>query len=153
MRQIFLGCVLAAAVYPAAAQPILRPKQVAKQIAKELAKTPAQIPDALTIRLMNMTPEQRERALGNLNPQRRANVEQRLARLDLLSPEQKAELTRRLREFQKLPQDRREAVRAEMQNLRTMRPFERRLRLNSAEFKQDYSPEEVRLMRDVWGLP
>ena len=51
---------------------------------------------------MNMTPEEREKLLANLPPQRRENLEKRLNRLDQLPPEQKAELDRRFEEFQKL---------------------------------------------------
>jgi hypothetical protein len=121
-----------------------------KQIARP--KTPAQIPDAQVNRLMKMSPEEREKVLANLPPQRREALEKRLARLDQLPAEQKAELDRRFQEFQKLPPVRRQAVRDELQTLRALRPVERRARINSPEFREQYSPEEIQLMRDVWNV-
>jgi hypothetical protein len=126
---------------PPASQPIARPK------------TPAQIPDAQVNRLMKMSPEEREKVLSNLPPQRRQALEQRLSRFDQLPTEQKAELDRRFQEFQKLSPVRRQAVRDELQTLRGLRQPERRARMNSPEFREQYSPEEIRLMRDVYGLP
>jgi hypothetical protein len=134
-------------------------KQVAKPNIKQglppaprPAPTPAQIPDAQVNRLMKMSPDEREKVLANLPPQRRQALEQRLTKLDQLPPEQRAELDRRFQEFQKLSPVRRQAVRDELQTLRGLRPAERRTRINSPEFREQYSPEEIQLMRDVWGL-
>ena len=135
-------------------------KQVAKPNFKQVLppgtqarpQTPAQIPDAQINRLMNMTPEEREKFLSSLPPERRVAREQQLAKLDQLPPEQKAELNRRFQEFQKLSPVRRQAVRDELQTLRGLRPVERRARVNSPEFREQYSPEEIRLMRDVYNL-
>jgi hypothetical protein len=69
-----------------------------------------------------------------------------------LPADQKAELDRRFQEFQKLPPVRRQAVRDELQTLRALRPVERRARINSPEFREQYSPEEIQLMRDVWNV-
>jgi hypothetical protein len=137
-------------------KPAPAPKQNAKPqgsvaIPKQ-PKTPPQIPDAQVNRLMNMSPEEREKFLANLPPERRENLEKRLNRLDQLPPEQKAELGRRLEELQKLPPARRQAVRAELQTLRGLRPVDRKARVNSPEFREQYSPEEIRLMRDVWNI-
>src|SRR5262245_39763694 len=66
--------------------PIERPKQ---------PRAPAQIPDALTNRLMNMTPEQREKALANLPQNRRDGIQKRLERLDQLPDDEKARLNQR----------------------------------------------------------
>ena len=157
-----LACALALATALRAAPQAAKqqPKQAAKPNAKQQGsvaipkqpKTPPQIPDAQVNRLMNMTPEQREKFLANLPPERRENLEKRLNRLDQLPPEQKAELDRRFGEFQKLPRPRQQAVRQELQTLRGLRPVDRRARINSPEFKEQYSPEEIQLMRDVWGI-
>jgi hypothetical protein len=157
------SCALAlASLLRAAPQPSGKQKQLAKPNAKQTfpqapkqpqrPNTPAQIPDAQVNRLMKMSPEEREKVLGNLPPARRQALEQRLARLDQLPPEQKAELDRRFQEFQKLPPVRRQAVRDELQTLRGLRPVERRARINSPEFREQYSPEEIQLMRDVWNV-
>lgn len=108
-------------------------------------------------RLMQMSPEQRERALAQLPPDRRAEVEQRLGQLDKqfqrLPPEQQAALQERYQSFNKLPQERRTAIRAELQQLRTMRPVDRAARLNGDEVKQNFSPEELSILRGVSGVP
>jgi hypothetical protein len=155
-----LACCALALMPALQAQASNKQKQVAKPNFKQVlppatqarAKTPAQIPDAQVNRLMNMTPEEREKALANLPQQRRQALEQRLARLDQLPPEQRAELDRRFQEFQKLSRVRQQAVRDELQTLRGMRQPERRARINSPEFREQYSPEEIRLMKDVWNL-
>lgn len=99
-------------------------------------------------RLANMTPEQRERALSKLPPERRAYVEGQLNRLGNLSPEQRAKLLQRYDEFQGLPRDRQSAVRSELQSLRKLPTPQLRERLNSPEFQQNFSPEEQRLLRE-----
>jgi hypothetical protein len=100
-----------------------------------------------------MTPEEREKALAQLPPERRAQIEQRLNRLAQLPPEQRAELQQRYQEFQSLPKDRQEAVRLELQSLRALPPRLRQRRLNSPGFQREYSPEEQRLLRQSMGLP
>jgi hypothetical protein len=97
-------------------------------------KTPKGIPGPAVQRLLNMTPEEREKALAQLPPERRAQIEQRLNRLAQLPPEQRAELQQRYQEFQSLPKD-------------------RQRRLNSPGFQREYSPEEQRLLRQSMGLP
>jgi hypothetical protein len=116
-------------------------------------KTPKGIPGPAVQRLLNMTPEEREKALARLPPERRAQIEQRLNRLAQLPPEQRAELQQRYQEFQSLPKDRQEAVRLELQSLRALPPRLRQRRLNSPGFQREYSPEEQRLLRQSMGLP
>ena len=99
-------------------------------------------------RLANMTPEQREKALARLPPERRAYVEEQLNRLGQLSPEQRARLLQRYDEFQGLPRDRQAAVRSELQALRKLPTPQLRERLNSPDFQQNFSPEEQRLLRE-----
>jgi hypothetical protein len=116
-------------------------------------KAPPQIPDAQINLLMNMTPEEREKLLSRVPPDRRESISQRLQRLDQLPPEQKAQLNWRFQEFQKLSPLRQRAIRAEMQTLKDLRQPQRRLRIQSPEFREQYSPEEIRLMKDVWNIP
>ena len=84
-------------------------------------------------------------------------MEQRLNQLDRqfqrLPPEQQAALQERYQVFNKLPQERRTAIRMELQQLRTMRPADRAARLNSDEVKQNFSPEELSILRGVSGVP
>jgi hypothetical protein len=99
-------------------------------------------------RFLKMTPEEREKALSRLPPERRAVIEQRLQRYENLTPEQKERMNQRLDSFQSLRPARRIAVRQELQRLRQMSFAERRKTLNSEEERQKFSPEEYQLLRE-----
>lgn len=116
--------------------------------AKALPRRPPALPGPALRRLSEMTPEQRQKALSRLAPERRARIEEQLNRLDQLPPEQRARLIERYEVFQGLPPDRRVAVRAELQALRKLPTPELHQRLNSPEFQQNFSPEEQRLLRE-----
>jgi len=117
----------------------------------------APLPAPQLQRLMQMTPEQRERALSRLSPEQRQDVEKRLNQFETqfrkLPPEQQAALQQRYEAFSKLPQDRRTAIRQELQQLRAMPPAQRAERLNSDDAKQSFSPEELGILRGVAGVP
>ncbi len=102
---------------------------------------PPALPTPVLQRLAQMTPEQRQKALARLAPERRERLEQQLNKLDQLPPEQKARVLERYDAFQGLPRDRQGAVRAELQALRKMPVRQRRLRLNSPEFEQASRPK------------
>jgi hypothetical protein len=138
---------------PKAAGKVVAPKAASPPVAQQKAKAPAQIPNAQLNQLMNMTPEQREKLLANVKPERREDLTRRLERLDQLTPEQKAQLNWRFQEFQKLTPLRQQALRTEMQTLRDLRQPQRRQRIQSPEFREQYSPEEIQLMKDVWNVP
>lgn len=120
------------------------------QGAKAAKQLPRSIPGAQIERLQHMTPEQREKALANLPPERREQIEKQLDRLDQLSPQQRRQLDRRFETLQSFPPARRRAVRQEVQSLRAMPFAERRARLASGEFQQQYSPAEQDLIRSVF---
>lgn len=126
---------------------------VVPPVMAQARKAPKGIPGPAVQRLLNMTPEEREKALARLPPERRAQVEQRLNRLAQLPPEQRAELQQRYQAFQSLPRDRQDAVRLELQSLRALPPRLRQRRLSSPGFQREYSPEEQRLLRESLGLP
>jgi hypothetical protein len=117
----------------------------------------APLPAPQLQRLMQMTPEQRERALSRLPPEQRQDVENRLNQFERqfqrLPPEQQAALQQRYEAFSKLPQDRRTAIRQELQQLRTMTPAQRADRLNSDDARQSFSPDELSILRGVAGAP
>jgi hypothetical protein len=129
------------------------PSAVAPPAMAQVRKAPRGIPGPAVQRLLNMTPEEREKALARLPPERRAQIEQRLNRLAQLPPEQRAELQQRYQAFQSLPRDRQDAVRLELQSLRALPPRLRQRRLASPGFQREYSPEEQRLLRESLGLP
>jgi len=116
--------------------------------AKALPRRPPALPGPALQRLSQMTPEQRQKALARLPPERRARIEEQLNRLEKLPPDQRARLLQRYDEFQGLPRDRQAAVRSELQALRKLPTPRLRERLNSPEFQQNFSPEEQRLLRE-----
>jgi len=143
MRFVRLTCLICALCVRGVVPPALA----------QVRKAPKGIPGPVVQRLLSMTPEEREKALARLPPERRAQVEQRLNRLAQLPPEQRAELQQRYQAFQSLPRDRQDAVRLELQSLRALPPRLRQRRLASPGFQREYSPEEQRLLRESLGLP
>ncbi len=164
MRIIFAPAVIAvlAAVWasPLAAQGgaakenILKQKQLRQQKLKELKAQQQKmlpLPAPAVERFLQMSPEEQEKALSQLPPERRQQVEERLDRLKQLPPE----LLQRLQDvypaFMNLRPARRQAVRDEIQQLRQTRPVERRDRLNSDA--GNFSAEEMDILRRVTGIP
>jgi hypothetical protein len=121
--------------------------KAAKQADKQ---APQSIPGKQIERLQKMTPEEREKALANLPPERRQQVEKQLNRLDQLTPQQRQQLDERFERLQSFPPARQRAVRQEVQSLRALRFSERQARLHSEEFKQQFSAEEQDLIRGVF---
>jgi len=153
MRFVRLTCLICALRVCGVAPQVVFTQIMVTQARAQVRKAPKGIPGPAVQRLMNMTPEQREKALARLPPERRAQIEQRLNRLAQLPPEQRAELQQRYQAFQSLPRDRQDAVRLELQSLRALPPRLRQRRLSSPGFHREYSPEEQRLLRESLGLP
>jgi len=117
-------------------------------------------------RLMRMSPEQREQVLSKLPPQRRQRIERRLERYSRLSPEQREmlraqynwfhnlppekqfELRRAFARFANQPPERQDLMRAELEQLRAMRPPQRWQVMGSPDFRNRFNPNE----RDIIGL-
>lgn len=124
-------------------------------------------PGDIVQRLLQMTPEERERFLQKLPPERQARIRQRLAafeslpkaeqerRLKLaqmfasLSPETQSLVRRRIREFNQLPPNRRRPVGAAFQRLRRLRRELREARLTSPQFQARFTPEEQQIIADL----
>ena len=161
MRIVFAIAVLAAVWAPpvgaqggAAKESILKQKQLRQQKLKELKAQQQKmipLPAPAVERFLQMSPEDQEKALSQLPPERRQQVEERLNRLKQLPPE----LMQRLQEvypaFTNLRPARKQAVRDEIQQLRQTRPVERRERLNGDA--GNFSPEELDILRKVTGIP
>jgi len=133
---------------------IIRQKAQRQQKLKELKAKQQKmlpLPAPAVQRFLQMSPEDQERALSRLPPERRQQLEQQLNRLKQLPPE----LMQRLQEvypaFMNLRPARRQAVREEIQQLRQTRPAERRDRLNADA--RDFSLEEMDILRRVTGIP
>ena len=101
-------------------------------------RMPKAIPGPQFQRFQQMSPEDRERALSKLPPERRARIEQQLERYEKLTPAQKEFVNRRLAMLQSLPPRRQAAVRQELQRLRELPPAQRRAALNSIEEREHF---------------
>ena len=99
-------------------------------------------------RFTKMSPQEREKELSKLPPQRRAAFEQRLADYQRLTPEQQEKFRVKLELMQSLPKDRQNAVKQEIQRILALPGPQRRKVLNSEDFNQKFSPDEQTLIRD-----
>jgi hypothetical protein len=127
----------------------LRQQKLKQQKAQQQKMVP--LPAPAVERFLQMSPEDRERALSQLAPETRQKVEQQLNRLQQLSPDQMQRLQDVYPAFISLRPARRQVVRAEIQELRQMKPAERKDRLNSDA--GNFSPEEMGILRQVTGIP
>lgn len=100
-------------------------------------------------RFQRMSPEERQKELDKLPPERRQQIERRLERIQNLSPKQRERALERLQKLRDLPPDRQHAVRQELKQLRALPPGERMNRLNQDSEK--FSPEELNLLREASG--
>jgi len=128
---------------------------------------PSRNPGSVLERWQRMSPQQRQRALEKLSPERRRSLERRLRRLQNLSPEQRRRLQRDYQRFRrlspeqqksyrrlygrfnKLPPNRRQSVNREFRNLRRLSPQQRRERLSSDQFRNSFSTKERQLLEEM----
>ena len=121
-------------------------------------------------RLNRMNPQQRERALSKLPPERREKIENGLKRYNSLPeqdrdqlrhrfenfkqlpPEQQDALRRNFRQFTALPDDRRVLVRQELNQLQSMTPDQREQRMQSEEFRSRFDGRERKLLDNFTRL-
>jgi hypothetical protein len=121
-------------------------------------------PGSVAARLLRATPEERQRYLENLPPQRRERIQQQLAWFDSLPPEQQEVQIRRAERFAELPPERRVAVREQLLAfnqlpprrkaavrralvvLRSLGPRQRVNRMNSPAFRLRFSEDERRII-------
>lgn len=114
-----------------------------------------------------MSPEERERELAKLPPERARLIRQRIRRFNQMNeqdkqglrdryesfsqlPAEKQQVVReRLREFRQLPVARRPVVHGEVEQLRLLPEGQREARLNSEEFRGRYSPQEQHIIHDL----
>ncbi|MDX2151068.1 MAG: DUF3106 domain-containing protein [Bryobacteraceae bacterium] len=120
-------------------------------------------------RWQRLTPEERQRALDRLPPERRRMIEERLREYNSLSDEERERLADRYEEFRKLPPReqremrrlfqtfrdlppaRRRVVRMEVEFLRGMAPEQRRARLAGDSFRERFSADEQKLITGLAG--
>ena|ERR1039457_440344 len=157
--------------------PPSRPAPVKKNAAKGGVPKAAQRlvnPANPATRLFRMTPEQRERAFEQMNPQQQESARKQVAWFDglpkdqqaiqlrriehfeQLPPEQRAEVRGLLTEANALPPPRRALVRQALGRLQTLSDADRDRFLNSPGFSARFSPEEQRMitrLADAWLPP
>jgi hypothetical protein len=99
-------------------------------------------------RLLNMSPEERQKALSKLPPQQQKQLQTRLDNLERQTPEQRAQTLERTRQLEVLPPQRQKAVTSQIQSMNKLSFADQRQILNSPEFKQNFSPEEQQIVRE-----
>jgi hypothetical protein len=118
-------------------------------------------------RLEGMSPDERQRLLEKLPPERRQRIEERLRKYESLTPEQRQRLREQFERFQQLPperqqavrqlfqrfsqlpEDRRRAVRRGVWELQMLDPARRQIRMDRPGFQSRYSPEERQMIREL----
>jgi hypothetical protein len=118
-------------------------------------------------RLLQMTPEQREQALEKFPLGQQAQIRRQLERLDGLPQAEKDHIARQIRgldsltppqrrlvfqqlnAFRQLPDDRIKPVRRELVQMTAMSEEQRNARINSDDFKKQYSAEEQAILSDL----
>jgi predicted Fe-S protein YdhL (DUF1289 family) len=114
-----------------------------------------------------MSPEERERELAKLPPERARLIRQRIHRFNQMNEQEKQDLRdryetfsqlpaekqkvvrQRLSEFRQLPVARRPVVHGEVEQLRLLPEAQREARLNSDEFRSRFSPQEQQIIHDL----
>jgi phage-related protein len=125
------------------------PQAKAKLTQKQKQQIKQQLRQGALDQFLALPPQQQQRLLNQMNPQRRKQAEALLQTWQLLSDDERKLLQGRYEALMSLPQERRQAVRKEMQILRLMTPEDRRKRL--ADVKSRFSDEEMKLLADVAG--
>lgn len=117
-------------------------------------------------RLAQMSPAQREKALSNLPPERRARLEAGITRwnqtpaqlkalndkFQSLPPEQQKRIRQLSQRIKTLSPDRKTAVTQELNRLRNMPEERRQKRLESPAVRKNFSPDEQEILRETPGL-
>jgi hypothetical protein len=172
----FAGALLLAALLPCLAAdkrtPASKPPPQPKS--QNQARNPNQKaapkigqPGTVAQQLLQMSPEERERALARFPPERQAQIRERLQKLDSLPkqqqdrvieryqsfasmPPEKQNLVRRqIRAFNSLPEDRRRVVGPAIQRLRRMPEADREEIMSRPAFRNRFTPEEQQLIGDL----
>lgn len=117
-----------------------------------------------------MTPEERKRVIERLPPERQKEVERNLESYQKLTPDDKQRLNKQLESFRnlpaekqqrarrvyrdinQLPRERKLAIRREMAEMRTLTADERATRLDGDEFKNKFSEDERKMVRELTAL-
>lgn len=162
-----VGLLVAALMAAPATEPQVRRPGAGPRVVRPPLRPPGK---TVLDRLEKMSPEQRERVLSKLPPERRKKVEEglerfhqlppseqerlrnRLERFDQLPPERQAAARRLFARFNQLPEERRQLLREEFQLLRKLEDQDRRARINSDEIRSRFTLAEQQLLQDFSNL-
>lgn len=118
-------------------------------------------------KLLKLSPDQRNKALSSLPPERRMQIEKRLSDYQKLPEPQRATALDRLRRMQSLPPQKQAQVRASLQKLTALPPprhalvqkqinqmkalsdSDRSALVNSEEFRSKFTPAEQQMIEDI----
>ena len=138
-----------------------------EKVKAENGKASVKAPPTPLERWNRMTPEQRQRMLAQMPPERRREFQQKLQQYRSLPPEERQQLRERyqtfsqlppeqqnharelFRQFNSLPEDRRPIVRQEYEQLRSRSESERSERMASEAFRSRFSPAEQQMLQDL----
>lgn len=117
-----------------------------------------------------MSPEERQKALAKLPPERAEKLQKQLNDYNKMNPEQQAAAREQLDAFRNLPParqeklrkvfskfsgepaERQQEMRQELNQLRELPEADRRARLNSPEFKRRFNNNERKIVREMTDL-
>lgn len=147
---------------PMRAMPSSRPGQqhLPEWLSRHQNMTPAQREDALRHEPgFNRLPQDQQQryinqmhSLNRLSPQERQRTLQRNEIFEHMSPEQKAGVRGASQAFHQMPPDRQSQVRRAFQDLRGVPPEQRQSILNSARFRQQFSPQERTVLGNLLSV-
>lgn len=133
------------------------------------AKAPKAAHDSID-EFARMSPEQREKTLAKLPPERAEKLRKQLDEYSKMTPQQQAAAREQLAAFRNLPPQRQEemrkafsnfsrqpverqqVIREELDQLRGLPEADRQARLNSPEFQGLFTNNERKIIRDMSGL-
>lgn len=119
---------------------------------------------------IRMSPEERQKALANLPPERAEKLRKQLSDYNNMTPQQQAAAREQLNAFRNLPPerqeklrkafskfsgepaDRQQEMRQELNRLRGLPEADRKARLNSPEFKDRFNNNERKIVREMSDL-
>lgn len=118
-------------------------------------------------RVLKMSPEERERWLSTLPPEKRQNIERQLdavrklpqtlqnrrllqaQMLQSLPPQRQNQVRRSINQFSQLPDDRKALINRELQKISPLSDEDRRAYMNTEEFRNRYSANEQQIMGNL----
>ncbi len=154
--------------HPPAPKAGSRPAQVkAPQAQRGTAVSEASRQSEQLQKLLEMKPEDRDKFLQGLPPQRRQNIEKRLGEIEKMAParrtrvltrlemlnslplQKQQQVRRSMRQLQELPEERKGLILRELQQMAPMTDEQRREHMNSEEFRNRYSVTEQQMMSNL----